>query len=193
VDRIHGEGIFGMSNQHIKGGRELDQLLQTIPVKLEKNIMRSALGMGARVIMREAKSLAPVGAPSNTNAKKYGGYAGALKDSVRVKSGFTKKGEAYASVKAGGRTKRGADVFYAHIVEFGARSHMIKPNKKKHMEIGGKFVAGEVSHPGIRAQPFMRPAVDAKANDAVRAVENQVRKRIQKEGLDVPAPSEDTL
>lgn len=177
-----------MTQEHIKGGQELDKLLQTLPVKLEKNVMRSALGAGARVIAKEAKANAPVGQPSNTNAREYGGYPGALRDSVRVTSRFTKDGQATASIKAGGRTKKGAEVFYAHIVEFGARRHMIRPRAKKAMQIGSQFVGGEVDHPGVRPQPFMRPAADNKLPEAVAAVTAQVRKRLQKEGIDVPAP-----
>lgn len=177
-----------MSDLHIHGGAELDRLLQTLPVKLERNIMRAALANGARVIMREAKALAPVGQPSNTNAQEYGGYPGALRDSVRVSTGVTRKGEAFASVKAGGRTKKGADVFYAHIVEFGARRHIIRPRPGKKLNIGGQFIGGTVEHPGVRPQPFMRPALDAKLSEALAATTVYIRKRLAKEGIDVPAP-----
>lgn len=177
-----------MIDLHIKGGAELDRMLQTLAPKLEKNIMRSALAAGARVIAKEAKANAPVGRPSNVNVKNYGGYAGALRDSVRVTTGFTKTGQSYASVKAGGKTKKGADVFYAHIVEYaGARRHVIKPRAKS-MQIGGQFVAGQVEHPGVRPRPFMRPAADTKLPEAVAAITMQIRKRLAKEGVDIPAP-----
>lgn len=179
-----------MTDTYIKGGKELDKLLQTLPVKLERNVLRSALVAGARVIAKEAKQLAPVGQPSNVNAQLYGGYAGALRDSVRVTSGTTKTGRVYASVKAGGRTKKGADVFYAHIVEMGARRHRIAPRAKKALEIGNKFVAGAVDHPGTRPQPFMRPAADAKTGEAVMKMTQKIRERLQKFGVDAPAPIE---
>jgi len=181
-----------MSETYIKGGKQLDDLLQTLPLKLEKNILRGALGAGARVIMREAKALAPVGRPSNVSAKEYGGYPGALRDSIRVRSGFTKKGEAYASIKAGGTTKKGATVFWAHIVEFGARQHIIRPRAKKALNLGGTFVAGAVEHPGVRPQPFMRPAADTKMPEAVLTITKYIRRRFEKEGIDIPAAPEDT-
>ena len=176
-----------MSELHIQGGADLDKLLQTLPVKLERNVMRAALAAGARVIRDEAKRLAPVGRPSNTNDKEYGGYPGALRDSVRVSTGVSKKGEVFATVKAGGRTKKGADVFYAHIVEFGARRHIIRPRVKK-MQIGDKCIAGQVEHPGVRPQPFMRPAADNKTPEALAVMTAYIRKRLTKEGIDVPAP-----
>ena len=189
MDRDHNQGVQRMSSElNLVGGAELDRLLQTLAPKIEKNIMRSALVAGARVIMREAKALAPVGRPSNVAERDYGGYPGALRDSVRVTSGFNKRGFAYASVKAGGRTKKGADVFYAHIVEFGARRHQIRARAKKVLEIGGKFAGGQVEHPGVRPRPFMRPAADLKAREAVEVVQAKVRQRLQKFGVDVPTP-----
>lgn len=174
--------------QNIIGARELDRLLQTLPVKIEKNILRSALVAGARVIAKEAKLRAPVGPPSDAGKQLYGGYAGALRDSIRTSSRIGKDGRVTASVKAGGGTKKGADVFYAHIVEFGAASHRIRPRAKKSLELGGKFVAGTVAHPGIRPQPFMRPAADAKFTEAVAAVKLKIQTRLQQYGPDVPAP-----
>ncbi len=181
-----------MSQENIVGGRQLDQLLQTLPAKIEANIMRAALAAGARVIAKEAKRLAPVGQPSNVSAAQYGGYAGALRDSVRVTSGKTKTGQVYASVKAGGRTKKGADVFYAHIVEYGARSHRIAPRGRGRLEIGGQFVAGAVTHPGVRPQPFMRPAADSRLAEAVAVMTQKIRDRLQKQGVDVPMPVDES-
>lgn len=175
----------------IVGGKELDDLLRTLAPKMEKNIMRAALVRGAKVIMVEAMELAPTGAPSGENAKRYGGYAGALKDSVRVTSRIMKNGSVTASVKAGGMTKKGADVYYAHIVEFGARSHMIDSGTfKKALTINGKFVRGEVKHPGIAGKPFMRPAVDKKWQEAVNVTHEWIKKRLQKEGIDIVVPAD---
>lgn len=181
-----------MNDQVIRGGAELDRLLQTLPTKVERNIMRASLAAGARVIAREAKRLAPVGRPSNVGAAQYGGYPGALRDSVRVTTGVTKTGKVYASIKAGGRTKKGADVFYAHIVEQGARNHRIAPRRALRLELGGQFVAGAVQHPGVQARPFMRPAFDAQHVRAIEEVTRKIRDRIRKEGLDAPMPIDES-
>lgn len=178
-----------MTEKHIFGGQELAKLLQTLPVKLEKNIMRAALAAGARVIAQEAKANAPVGKPSNVAAEKYGAYPGALRDSVRVTSRFTRDGKATASVKAGGKAKKGAKVFYAHMVEFGTGQHLIRPRAKKALQMGGQIVRGEVMHPGVRPRPFMRPAADGKLAEATAAVTNYIRARLKTEGVDVPAPA----
>jgi HK97 gp10 family phage protein len=176
-----------VSNFTIKGGAELQRFLDQLPAKLEANVMRSALRQGAKLIADEAKAQAPVAPPNSENKRLYGGYEGALRDSIRVSTGL-KKGKVTASVKAGGKkrkSKRGADVFYAHMVEFGTAAHSIKPTKKggkKFLSFGGIF-ARSVEHPGAAPRPFMRPALDGKAGAAIVAVGAQIKKRLTKEGL----------
>lgn len=180
-----------MSNDtNISGGRALDELLKTLAPKMQKNIMRAALSAGARIIVKEAKERAPVGPTSSTNEAMYGGYAGALKDSVRLTSGINKKGEPFASAKAGGTNKKGADLYYIGFVEFGTRPHVIRPKGKKRLQLAGHFIAGTVMHPGTTAKPFMRPAFDAAHGAAVAAVAAKIRERLTKQGLDVPAPED---
>ena len=178
-----------MSNDTIiSGGRQLDEFLKTLSPNVEKKIMRGALAAGARVIAKEAKQNAGVGPTSSANEALYGGYEGAMRDTVRVTSGVSKTGVAYASVKAGGRTKKGADVYYAHIYEFGARPHVIRPRGKKSLQLGGNFVAGTVMHPGMQGKPFMRPAADAKQSAAVAAVAAKIRERLAKLDINAPLP-----
>lgn len=173
---------------NISGGRELDEYLKLLSADMEKKIMRNALSAGARVIMKETKQRVPVGPASTANEALYGGYEGALRDSVKISSGVDKKGFVYASVKAGGRTKKGADVFYAHIVEFGARPHVIRPRGKKRLQLGGHFIAGTVMHPGSQGKPFMRPAMDAVQDAAVAAIAAKIREGLAKRGINVPMP-----
>lgn len=45
----------------IQGAAELDQLLQELPVATAKRVLRSALMAGGTVVVKEAKSTAPVG------------------------------------------------------------------------------------------------------------------------------------
>lgn len=178
-----------MSNDtNISGGRELDDLLKTLAPKIQKNILRAALSAGARVIVKEAKQRAPVGQPSSTNAEMYGGYPGALRDSVRLSSGLDKKGVPFAGAKAGGISKKGADAYYVRFVEFGTRPHVIRPRGKKRLQLGGHFIAGTVMHPGMAGKPFMRPAADAAQAAAIAAFSAKMRERLTKQGLNVPAP-----
>lgn len=155
-----------MNDQNIIGGRELDQLLQTLPTKVETNIMRSALRAGARVYLDQVKQNIPV-------------RLGDLRDSARITTRKGRDGQISASVKVGNR-----QAFYAQMVEFGTRPHAITA---KAMVVNGQVVRS-VDHPGARPHPFMRPAADEKFNAAIAAVQAQIRKRLTKEGLNA-APS----
>jgi HK97 gp10 family phage protein len=129
--------------------------------------MRGALRAGAKVIEAEAKANVPV-------------KSGVLRDSIRV-SARLKGRTVTASIKAGGKTKSG-DAFYAKFVEFGTAAHAIKGRNGGWLSFGGLF-AKSIQHPGMQAKPFMRPALDAKASDAVVAVGNYIKKRLTKQGL----------
>lgn len=143
-----------------KGGKELQQFLSQLPAKLEQNVMRSALRAGAKVVLNEAKDNVPV-------------QDGRLRDSLKL-SVRAKRGTVTAKVS----TK----LFYARFVEFGTAVHLIKPRKAKALSIGSSL-RETVEHPGAQAKPFLRPALDGKAGEALVAVGNQIRKRLTKEGI----------
>lgn len=160
----------------VKGLRELQTLLDTLPDKLQKNVMRSALRKGAAVIHQDAKQRAPVGDPNIRNIQQYGGYKGALRDSLRVSTGIKRGGIVTASVKAGGKSKRGADVYYARWIEYGVAAHGVKRGDK-----GVK--TGTDLHPGFPPIPFMRPALDSKAYAATTAIAEHIKSRLTQAGL----------
>ena len=162
-----------MTDINVKGLSGLQKFLDTLAPRVEQNIMRGALRAGAKPILEAAKSAAPVGEPSETNRRRYKLYAGALRDSIRISGRIDKRnGKVAASVKAGGKTKSGADVFYAHMVEFGTRPHALSKG-------------GEVTHPGTAPRPFMRPTIDSQAQNAILAAGEYIKKRLStKHGLD---------
>lgn len=71
----------------------------------------------------------------------------------------------------------GTNVNYAAAVEYGTAPHVIKPkNKKALFWPGARHPVGKVNHPGTKATPFMRPAVEM-ADIFFRANLSQVRGR----------------
>ncbi|NEB83969.1 HK97 gp10 family phage protein [Streptomyces anulatus] len=55
----------------------------------------------------------------------------------------------------------GTNVNYAAAVEYGTAPHVIKPTNKKALYWpGARHPVAQVNHPGTRAQPFMRPAIE---------------------------------
>jgi HK97 gp10 family phage protein len=156
-----------VSNEaNIAGGAALDALLKTLPAKLEKNIMRSALRAGARVFLNEIKSTLPVS-------------HGDLRKSARITT-RAGRGQTTASVKVGNRI-----AYYAQMVEFGTRPHMIKAKPGSALNVNGREVKW-VRHPGAAPHPFARPAADAKFGAAVASVQAKIRERLTTLGLDTP-------
>jgi len=176
---------------HIAGGRELDEALKRLPAKMQANIMRAALRAGAAVLRKAVQENVPV-------------QDGALRKSIKV-SARIKGDEASAKVT----TK----LWYAHFVEFGTAMHWIRVKeeerpwrntrrgpralsvrtlnrmaKRGSLVIGTHFVGNAVEHPGATAHPFMRPAFDDKAADALKAVAAKIRDRLTVQGINVPVP-----
>lgn len=55
----------------------------------------------------------------------------------------------------------GSNVNYAAAVEYGTAPHVIKPKYKQALYWpGAAHPVAQVNHPGTRAQPFLRPAVE---------------------------------
>lgn len=156
------------TNQNITGGAELQAALSSLPAKIEKNIMRAAVRAGAAVLRAEARTNAPVA-------------TGALKKSIRISS-KAKGGKINVTVKAGGKLAP-----HAYLVEYGTRPHQIKPGEAEALSVGGTVVGG-VMHPGSQPKPFMRPAFDAKAQEAIEAVSAKIRERLTQQGINTPAP-----
>lgn len=152
----------------VEGGRELDAFLRTLAPKMQKNVNRAGLRAGAAVFREEARQNVPFS-------------SGALRKSIRITT-RGKGREVSASVKAGSRV-----AWYANLVEFGTRPHVIKAKPRSALDVAGT-PRKEVNHPGSRAKPFMRPAVDAKFLEAVAAVRDKIRERLTAQGLNTPSP-----
>lgn len=164
------------SETRVDGLAELHKLLLSLPATVEGAVMRGALRAGQKVFMDAAKAAVPVD-------------DGALRDSIKIN--FRRRSQKFGVVRmhltAGGKT-----AWYAHFVEYGTASfytgtgrskrkpYKIKPKKKGALLFGGK-VRETVTHPGIKPQPFMRPAFDAHNLQAIAATAAYIRKRLPKE------------
>lgn len=180
-----------MSDQNITGGRELDELLRTLPAKMQKNINRAGLRAGAVVLRDEVKRNVPV-------------QSGDLRNSVRITS-RARGADVSVSVKAGDNV-----AYYARFVEYGTRPHLVQVSdrdrginrrtgrqvsittinrQRRSLQIGGNLIGPSVQHNGARPKPFMRPAVDAKLPEAIDAMKKKIRERLTRQGLETPAPA----
>ena len=119
--------------------------------------LMSAAMNGGRVIQSNARNYAPVD-------------TGNLRASIQVEPAEVKPTAAWVNI--------GTDVIYAAIQEFGGT---IKPKTKKMLswigENGERIFARAVQ---IKAQPYLRPAVDNHKNDIIGAVSAALTALLQK-------------
>ncbi|MCA3254933.1 MAG: HK97 gp10 family phage protein [Alphaproteobacteria bacterium] len=155
------------ATQSFKGGPELERFLSTLPVRLQKNVLRSGMRAGANVAKKAAQET--LGSQANETGQLRKG----LKVSTRVV-----KTEVIARLRA-----TGEHAYIAHWIEFGVQPHSvargadISRGKKQHI---GPF------HPGFPGIGFMRRSLDENVAQIVGAVGEQISLRLSKIGLDAP-------
>lgn len=173
---------------NVKGLADLQRLLDQLPAKMERNIMRGAMRAGGKVFLAGAQGRVPV---------KSGKLRASLRLSVRARGGTVS-----ASIKT--------NDYKAFWAEFGTAAHLIKLSddarpsrltrhgmrqysmktvnkmiRRGSLVIGGQYVGEMVSHPGAMSQPYMRPTLDNDSPHAVVAVGEYVKNRLAtKNGLD---------
>ncbi len=152
---------------HIKGLEGLQALLDELPARIEKNVVRGGLRAAAKVVEAEAKRLCPVGEGDLPKGR----TSGALRDSIHV-SMRTRRGRVQATIGAGG-----GNAWYAGMVEHGTARHWIKPKNRKSLFLAG-LERQVVLHPGATKKPFMRPAIDAKAQEAIETFSAYLKNRL---------------
>lgn len=149
----------------VKGLDKLNELLQQLAPKIERNIMRGALRAGMKEVQKIAKESVSI-------------QSGQLRDGLVV--GTRAAGSSVTSnLKATGPHRS-----IAHLVEFGTAPHVITGKNGGSLKFGGGHVRS-VLHPGAQLKPFMRPALDGGALIATIAAGDYIKARLQsKEGLD---------
>lgn len=162
-----------MAEEFVHGMAELGKALEQLPVKLERNVMRGAMRAGAKVQLAKAQELVP--------EEHDGPHPGELKKSLRIRTS-SRRGVVRAIVTAGSKL-----VYWARWVELGTLAHFIRPKNRKSLFFAG-LAREAIHHPGAKKKPFMRPALDGTAGGVLTAVGSYIRRRLDKEGIDVPGP-----
>lgn len=138
----------------IEGFSELERLLKQLPRTVARKLARQALRVGAKIVQREAKQRAP----KNT---------GTLAAGIKVRAAKAKKKDRTAVMVRVGDGHFKGETFYSGFIEFGYEKVPTIPLP------GGKFKSakrGSEPTTTIPPRPFMRPAFDAKKEEAARAI-----------------------
>lgn len=109
----------------VTGIKDIDRRLRTLPLRLQKKVIRQAMRSGMKLMAQHVRQLAPV-------------LTGTLRSNVVVRAGFksrTRRGAVTidARIDANDETKRtsaktGKTVFYPAIVEYGVKKRGIRPD-----------------------------------------------------------------
>ncbi len=164
-------------NFPVKGLADLDAFLSALPQRMQKQAIRQGLTAAAAPVRDEARARAP---------KQSGKMAKAIKTGSPRQN---QDGTFSVSIRLVGK-----NAFLGPFFEFGVSAHLIartgagegkvavrKASEGKGkvstrpMKIGDRYVSGIIQHPGFAAHPFMRPALDAKADEAVQAFATKIR------------------
>lgn len=201
-----------MSNSFpVKGLRELDNFLSAFPKNLQKGAVRSGLRAAAAIIRDEARFLAPHRTGKYARSIKTGSprqnQDGTFSVTVRTDPRgnnhaflglFFEYGVAPHLIRARGSlatTKKGANavgvgdvVLSSRIATRKARNEGLGSDvETRALKIGNNFVSGAVLHPGFSPKPHFRPALDNKAQEAVRAFADQITNYLHgKVGIEGP-------
>lgn len=179
-----------MSDIPVKGMKELDAYLSHFPMRLQTGAYRAALTAAAAPIRDEARA-------------RVRRASGKLARAIRTGSPRRNEDGSF-SIRVS--VDKGEHGFLGLFWEYGVKPHYIARTGKGEgrvavrkaadgtgtiqggvMKIGDGFVSGIISHPGHVASPFLRPALDLKADDAVKAFADRIRSYLEaKTGFAAP-------
>lgn len=160
----------------IKGGKELDDLLKRLPIEVETKILKNALAAGANVIRDQAKA---------NIRRRSGKTAAAIKTSRNYRPN---EGLVIAKVSIDKRRR-----YIANFLEYGTAAHKIWTKGKGSLVVNGVAIGRQVDHPGTAPMAFFRPAVDAKASEAVQVVGEYLTRYLRFGAIEVPEVAVDSL
>jgi HK97 gp10 family phage protein len=142
--------------------------LRSILTKHNVNEIRKVLRRGAMILVEEAKRRVTVE------------DGGRLRNSIQIMPKWSKDP---AGIYVAPRVRRrftaktsqkvkDANPFYAHFTEYGTDPH--------NLGYKGKYTTGKgAQHPGAKKAPYMRPALDAKAQQVINTMSEDLAKYIE--------------
>ena len=176
----------------VKGLADLDRYLSALPANMQKAAIRQALTAAAAPVRDEAR--ARISKESGLTAR-----------SIRTGSPRQNQDGTFSiTVRADPKAKH---AYIAYFLEHGVRPHQItlmrarggKAGRNaaareaggakvaKAFRIGDRFVSGVISHPGLHPMPFLVPALDVRAEDAIKAFAGRIRDYLEgKTGFAAP-------
>jgi len=160
-----------------RGRAAMDRFFNQLPEQIERQLLRGAGRAAATVVADEARARAPAHETKELIAIRSKTEPGQITVRVVVNPGWGRTlgiwseygtDPHFISVDDSQRGGRGIRRINKQVKEDGGGS----------LVINGKFVGSTVFHPGARADPFMRPALDLKKDEALAAAQSFINARI---------------
>lgn len=142
--------------EHVTGLADLQKFLDQLAPTMEAKYMRGALRAGMKVVRPVAQGM-------------IHSVSGMLARGLKI--GSRLKGHVVTAYMRA----TGEHASVAIWLEYGTAAHVISGRVSGWLAFSGVF-RKRVEHPGFRARPFMRPALDTQASAAVVAVGNYLKR-----------------
>lgn len=163
-----------MADTRVKGLSDFNAFMQTLPVKVERNLLRGGLRAGMKTVLPVVKA----------NARKD---TGLMAQGMKI-STSAKDGRVVAKIKA-----TGPHGYLAPWFEYGTAAHKIVAKDGGYLLVAGDTFVTSVTHPGMAPQPFMAPALYSQMRPATVATAQYLKRRLAtKHGLDTADIEVDT-
>lgn len=148
-----------------KGFDDLDAVLAGLGPKLGPQVVNKILNKAAKPLVKRAKEL-------SSNADVTGETTRSIGVLNNRKAG---------GISIGPRRGNGYKGHHAHLLEYGVAPHVIRAKAEGGLLHFAGTYTHEVQHPGIAAQPFMRPAADSTLPAVIEGTEDGLREIIESE------------
>ncbi|KTF70698.1 HK97 gp10 family phage protein [Sphingomonas sp. HT-1] len=158
----------------VRGKAHLDRYLDQLPQDIETKLLRGAGRAGGEIVADEARERALANEVRDAVVLRSSSRDGRIVVKITVRQGW--------SYSLGVWQEWGTEPHFIRVAEDQRQGRSIgrinKLAKAGSLVIGGKFVGETVYHPGARPSPFLRPALDIRAADAIKAAQAYINSRI---------------
>jgi hypothetical protein len=145
------------SGFELEGFAQLEEVLAGLPGRFGEQVVNGILRKAGNIYVKRAKEL-------SSNADVTGDTTKSIGIINDRKAG---------AITIGPRRGSGYKGYVAHLLEYGTAPHLIQAKAAGGLLRFGDTYAKQVQHPGIAAQPFLRPAFDETNGAMVQSIKDQ--------------------
>jgi len=176
--------------QDKKALADLQRKLKNIPLKMQTRELTKIVRAGGTVVVKRAKRIVPVGTGMTTDGRKRDHLRDSLDKKVK---GYKARGTAVSVV--GHRSRRAP---HAHLVHDGTKPHTIRAGFRttstgqvrpslgsqgfppRALSNQRRFFGKTVSHPGVRAFPYLQKATDRSRGEVLQKMGKKAKQILNK-------------